>query len=89
MRLVEVEAVLLEPGEIDDAEVGAARGVVRRRLSEIVPAAPHETARDVRMRVERGEHLVRRGAERRRVQLVAADVLGLRIAAACRPAPVR
>src|SRR5262245_46249212 len=38
--LIDIEPILLEPSQIDDPEIGAARGVKRRRLAQVVPAGP-------------------------------------------------
>src|SRR5690606_25676777 len=62
-RLVEVEAVLGEAGQVDQAAVGAARAVVGRGLAQVVEAVPHELAGHVRVTVQGGEDLVGAGAE--------------------------
>src|SRR5699024_892829 len=54
----------------------AAGAVVRGRLAEVVETGPHELAGHVGMTRERGEDLVRSGAEVHGVQLVGADRAG-------------
>lgn len=81
-RLIDVEAVLLEASEINDAEVGAAGVVVvGGGLPNIVPAGPDELASDIRVLVLLPEDLVGGGAPADGVQLVGADDQVGRVAA--------
>jgi len=57
VRLIEVEAVLLEPGQVDDPRVGAARLVEGRGLAEVVPSRPHELPGHVRVSRDGAEYL--------------------------------
>src|SRR5688500_15428097 len=76
-RLIEVETVFFETGQVDDATVGTPRRVVRRGPTEIIPAGPHKLARHVRVPVERAKHLVGCGTEIHGVELVSADLMAL------------
>lgn len=81
-RLIQPVAVLGKTGQIEDAGVRTARAVVRRGLAQIIEAGPDEFAGDIPMLVLRREHLVGAGAEVHRMQLVGADLVRDRVAAA-------
>ena len=81
LALVEVEAVLREPGEVHDPEVGAARGPVllvpglvprevRGRLAQVIEPGPHELAEHGRRGLEPGELDVRAVGPGRRDDVV-------------------
>ena len=78
VRLVDIEAVLGEAGEVNDAEIRAARGVVavaiRRRLAEIIEAGPDKLARDKWGSLLAGEFGVRRVRPSRGVKVVGTDL---------------
>src|ERR1039458_3342771 len=77
---VEVEAVLGEAGQVDDAEIRTMRGpiagvAVRRRLAEIVEAGPDEFTQDVRELVLGLELHVRAIGPGRSLDVVAAYLM--------------
>ena len=70
VRLIKVKPVLLEPRQINDAKIGAARRIKRGRLAQVIPARPNELAANKRIPVLRGELLVRRLSPAREIEIV-------------------
>src|SRR5215471_4665795 len=79
IRLVQIEPVLLEARQIDDAEIRAARRIKRSWLAKVVKPGPHKFAANVRIAVLRRKLLVRRIGPRSEIKVIRADLANARI----------